>query len=316
MKLYPFKFKPIFKPRIWGGQTLRTFFNKQIPSDTKIGESWELTDLPDNHSEITNGDLAGQTLDKVVAQFGPDITGPIDFQKQFPILIKILDARDILSVQVHPDRTACKKMGTGAPKTECWYIIDACPGAFIYKGIKPGITKEIFKKSLQESNVADYLVKVPVVSGQCHFLPSGTCHAIGGGLLIAEIQQPSDTTYRVFDWNRLDPDTQKPRQLHIKEALQCIHFNQTVDQLPVRTAGRLVDADEFKVDKIEASLDSELTFAPGIMRIIMVTSGSGRLVIADGTETPFVAGDTILIPAASKVKVSFDTNIELLIVTI
>jgi mannose-6-phosphate isomerase len=316
MKLYPLKFKPIFKNRIWGGQTLRSVLNKSIPTGQKIGESWELTDLPDNHSEIVNGDLAGQTLDKVVAQFGSDITGAIDFQQPFPLLIKILDAQDMLSVQVHPDKNTCKKMGIGAPKTECWYIMDACPGAFIYKGIKPGTTAAIFESAIKNDNVADYLIKVPVAVGQCHFLPSGTCHAIGAGLLIAEIQQPSDTTYRVFDWNRLDPDTQKPRQLHIKEALQCIHFNQTADQLPVRTAGRLVDADEFKVDKIEASLDSELTFAPGIMRIIMVTSGSGRLVIADGTETPFVAGDTILIPAAVKVKASFDTNVELLMVTI
>jgi mannose-6-phosphate isomerase len=316
MILYPLKFKPIFKSRIWGGVALREFFNKPVPSGQKIGESWELTDLPDNHSQIANGDLAGRTLDKVIAQFGSDIAGQIDFRQPFPLLIKILDADDILSVQVHPDQAACEKMGVGSPKTECWYIMDARPGAFIYKGIKPGTTAQMFEKSIQNGNVADFLIKVPVEPGQCHFLPSGTCHAIGGGLLIAEIQQPSDTTYRVFDWNRLDPDTRKPRQLHVQEAMQSIHFNQSADQLPVRTEGRLVDAAEFKVDKLQYSSKSEFDFESGIMRAIMVISGSGRFVGFDNSRTSFTMGDTLLLPAACRVKAVFDTKTEMLMVTI
>jgi mannose-6-phosphate isomerase len=315
-KLYPLKFKPIFKTRIWGGQALRSVLNKSIPSGRKIGESWELTDLPDNHSEIINGDLAGRTLDQVIAQFGSDVTGQIDFTKPFPLLIKILDAQDILSVQVHPDENTCRKMGTGAPKTECWYIMDAHPGAFIYKGIKPGTTPEQFRKSLSDGTVADYLIKVPVIPGQCHFLPSGTCHAIGGGLLIAEIQQPSDTTYRVFDWNRLDPDSGKPRQLHIEESMQSIHFNQAADSLPVRTEGRLVDAAEFKVDKLQCSCGEEMNLNPGIMRAVMVITGSGRLIGPDNIHTPFTMGDTLLIPAACPAKARFDSMSQLLVVTI
>jgi mannose-6-phosphate isomerase len=316
MKLYPLKFKPIFKSRIWGGQALRSVLNKSIPLGQKIGESWELTDLPDNHSEITNGDLAGQTLDQVIAKFGSDITGQIDFRKPFPLLIKILDAQDILSVQVHPDENTCKKMGTGAPKTECWYIMDARPGAFIYKGIKPGTNADVFRKSIQDGNVADYLIKVPVAVGQCHFLPSGTCHAIGGGLLIAEIQQPSDTTYRVFDWNRLDPDTGKSRQLHIEQSLQSIHFNQPTDQLTVRTDGRLVDAAEFKVDKMQCNCGQQISYDPCIMRVTMIISGSGQLIGPDHTQMSFTIGDTLLIPAACKAKAVFDSNTEMLIVTI
>jgi mannose-6-phosphate isomerase len=316
MRLYPLKFKPIFKPRIWGGQALRSVLNKSIPAGQKIGESWELTDLPDNHSEIINGDLAGQTLDKVIAQFGSDITGQIDFRKPFPLLIKILDAQDILSVQVHPDDDTCRKMGTGAPKTECWYIMDARSGAFIYKGVKPGTNAEIFADSIKNGNVADYLVKVPVMQGQCHFLPSGTCHAIGGGLLIAEIQQPSDTTYRVFDWNRLDSDTGKPRQLHIEQSLQSIHFNQSADQLPVRTSGRLVDSKEFKVEKMEGTPNSELSFIPGIMRAVMCISGSGRLAGPDNGQMPFTMGDTLLVPAACQTNAVFDTKTQMLVITI
>jgi mannose-6-phosphate isomerase len=316
MKLYPLKFKPIFKTRIWGGQSLRSVLNKPIPSGQKIGESWELTDLPDNHSEIINGYLAGQTLDKVIAKFGSDITGQIDFRKPFPLLIKILDAQDILSVQVHPDENTCRKMGTGAPKTECWYIMDARPGAFIYKGIKSGTTPEQFKKSLADGNVADYLIKVTVTPGQCHFLPSGTCHAIGAGLLIAEIQQPSDTTYRVFDWNRIDSDTGKPRQLHIEQSLQSIHFNQDTDSLPVRTEGRLVDVAEFKVDKMQCNCGQQISFDSGIMRVIMVISGLGQLIGPDNTQTSFTMGDTLLIPAACRIKTHFDSKTQLLVVTI
>lgn len=316
MKIYPLKFKPIFKTRIWGGQALRAFFNKPIPPNAKIGESWELTDLPDNHSEVISGQLAGRTLNEVIAQYRSDVTGHVDWQKPFGLLIKILDAQDVLSVQVHPDCDACKKMGTGAPKTECWYIIDAQPGAFIYKGVKPGTTAEVFKKSIQNGTVADYLVKVPVKPGQCHFLPSGTCHAIGAGLLIAEIQQPSDTTYRVFDWNRLDPATGKSRQLHIEQALQCIHFNQSADQLSVKTAGRLVDADEFKVEKIDAAAQDLLAFEAGIMRVLMIISGTGRLLGPDNIETPFTAGDTILVPAACGTKCAFIRETQMLVVTI
>ncbi|MBM4103523.1 MAG: mannose-6-phosphate isomerase [Planctomycetes bacterium] len=316
MMLYPFKFKPLFKQRIWGGTALYSFFNKPIPAGRKIGESWELTDLPDNHSEIANGDLAGQTLNKVIERYRTDVTGRIDWQQPFPLLIKILDADDILSVQVHPDYAACKKMGEGSPKTECWYIIDARPGAFIYKGLKPGTTADVFKASIQNGNCVDFLVKVPVKPGECHFLPPGTCHAIGSGLLIAEIQQPSDTTYRVFDWNRLDPDTGKPRPLHIEQAMESIRFNQPNDILPVRTEGRLVDAVEFKVDKLQYNPGDEVCFNPGIMRAVIVISGSGQLIDSNNSRTPFVMGDTLLIPAACQSKAVLTRKTEMLIVTI
>ena len=223
MQVYPLKFRPIYKQRIWGGQKLREFFGKDIPPFEKIGESWELADLPNGKSVIANGKLAGQTLNSVIEKYPKEITGNENFCGPFPLLIKLLDAEDILSVQVHPDEQTCRRMGTGEPKTECWYIISAAKGAFIYKGLKKDVGKEQFAEAIKKGNVAELLKKVPVKQGECHFLPAGTAHSIGAGLLIAEIQMPSDTTYRVFDWNRVD-DTGKHRQLHIEQALESIQI--------------------------------------------------------------------------------------------
>ncbi|MCX5635271.1 MAG: class I mannose-6-phosphate isomerase, partial [Planctomycetota bacterium] len=248
MKMYPLKFQPVYKERIWGGQKLRESFGKDIPPLKKIGESWELTDLPNNKSVITNGELAGKTLETVIKKYPKEITGDKNFAGPFPLLIKFLDAEDILSVQVHPDEETCRKTGKGEPKTECWYILAAQAGAVIYKGLKKGVTKEQFAQAIEKGTVAELLVKITVKKGQCHFLPAGTAHAIGAGLLIAEIQMPSDTTYRIFDWGRLD-QTGKPRQLHIKEAIESIHFDSSNDNLSVTTVGRLVDCKYFKVDK-------------------------------------------------------------------
>ena len=222
MKPYPLKFRPIYKQRIWGGQKLRELFGKDIPAGEKIGESWELADLPDDKSVIANGELAGQTISSVIEKYPKEITGDENFSGPFPLLIKFLDAEDILSVQVHPDAQSCRRIGKGNPKTECWYIISAVGGAVIYKGLKKGVSRKQFAAAIKEGSVAELLAKVPVEAGECHFLPAGTAHSIGAGLLIAEIQTPSDTTYRVFDWNRVD-DTGKARELHIEEALESIH---------------------------------------------------------------------------------------------
>ena len=315
MNIYPLKFKPLFKERIWGGQQLRSFFGKDLPANRKIGESWELADLPEDKSEIINGPLAGKTLDEVIAQYGSSITGVDNYQPPFPLLIKILDARDDLSVQVHPDAKTCKRTGKGAPKTECWYIIDARPGAVIYKCLKPGTTKGQFAKAIEDGTCADYLVKVPVEVGQCHFLPSGTCHAIGAGLLIAEIQQPSDTTYRVFDWNRIDPATGKGRQLHVADALESIHFDSSGDNLSVETTGQLVDADEFKVNKGHLMPGCEILLT-GQMKVLMILDGCGQIVSEQTPTTVFEKGDTLLVPAAFEGVMQFDKPCEYLTATV
>ncbi|MGD8786773.1 MAG: class I mannose-6-phosphate isomerase [Phycisphaerales bacterium] len=315
MKAYPLKFKPIYKQRIWGGQKLREIFGKDLPPFEKIGESWELADLPEDKSIIDNGKLAGLNIKSAIGNYPEEITGVKDFSGPFPLLIKFLDAQDILSVQVHPDEETCKRMGKGEPKTECWYIILAEPGAVIYKGLKKGVTKEQFAEAIEKGNVADMLEKISVKEGECHFLPSGTAHAIGPGLVIAEIQLPSDTTYRVFDWNRVD-DSGKPRDLHIEEALESIHFDASGDNLSVETIGRLVDCEYFKVDKGHQAKDCELLFSPGKVKVMIVITGSGIIREPGGDTVEFKAGDTLLVPAAYEGVVCFADDTKYLTITI
>ena len=315
MKAYPLKFKPIYKQRIWGGQKLREVFDKDLPPFEKIGESWELADLPDDKSVISNGELAGQTLCSAIEKYPKEITGNEDFSGPFPLLIKLLDAQDILSVQVHPDPETCRRMSKGEPKTECWYIISAEPDAVIYKGLKEGVTKEQFAEAIKKGNVADMLKKVLVEPGECHFLPAGTAHAIGPGLLIAEIQMPSDTTYRVFDWNRVD-ETGKARKLHIEEALESIHFDASGDNLSVTTVGRLVDCEYFKVNKGRQGKDCELLLSPGQVKTLIIISGFGTIPGAGVEPVEFKAGDTLLIPAVYEGVMRFADDTEYLTVTI
>ena len=331
MKAYPLKFRPIFKQRIWGGQKLREVFDKDIPPFEKIGESWELADLPNDKSVISNGELAGETLNSAIEKYPKEITGNEDFLGPFSLLIKFLDAQDILSVQVHPDPETCQRMGKGEPKTECWYIISAEPGAVIYKGLKKGVTKEQFAEAIEEGNVADLLAKVQVEKGQCHFLPAGTAHAIGPGLLIAEIQMPSDTTYRVFDWNRVD-EAGKARELHIEEALESIHFDASADNLSVTTMGRLVDCEYFRIDKGHQGKDCELLLSPGPpkaglsqsspsawspwMKTLIIISGFGTISGIGAEPVEFKAGDTLLVPAVYEGVIRFAGDTEYLTVTL
>jgi mannose-6-phosphate isomerase len=315
MIAYPLKFRAIYKQRIWGGQKLRDVFGKELPASEKIGESWELADLPDDKSVITNGELAGQTIRAVIEQYPKEMTGDENFPTPFPLLIKILDAEDVLSVQVHPDPETCRRTGRGEPKTECWYIISAADDAVIYKGLKEGVTREQFAEAIEKGAVAEMLVKVPVKRGECHFLPAGTAHAIGPGLLIAEIQTPSDTTYRVFDWNRVD-DAGNTRELHIEQALESIHFDMSGDDLPVTTMGRLVDCEYFKVDKGHQGKNCEVLLSPDGMKTLIILSGFGTILGTEGEPVEFSAGDCLLIPAAYEGAMRFVGDTHYLTVTL
>jgi len=315
MNMYPFKFEPIYKHRIWGGRELEEVFGKKLPPEQKIGESWELADLPEDKSVIANGAMAGMTLDEAIRRHPEEIVGDSSHTGPFPLLIKLLDAQDVLSVQVHPDPETCKRTGVGDPKTECWYVIEAEPGAVIYKGLKPGVTRETFAEAIREGTVEQMLLRVPVSVGECHFLPAGTAHAIGAGLLIAEVQMPSDTTYRVFDWNRVD-DSGKGRQLHIEEAIESIHFDASKDILSLETVGRLVDCPFFKLDKGHQAENGELLLARGQMRVLMVLRGSGSICDAQDEVVGFTAGDTLLIPAAYEGAVTFDAETQYLTITV
>jgi len=315
MNVYPLKFEPIYKHRIWGGRKLQDVFGKDLPPEEKIGESWELADLPQDKSVIANGALAGVTLIEAIRQHPEAITGDSSFAGPFPLLIKLLDAQEILSVQVHPDPATCKRTGRGNPKTECWYVIEAEPDAVIYKGLKPGVTRETFAESIREGTVEQMLLRVAVQAGECHFLPAGTPHSIGAGLLIAEVQTPSDTTYRVFDWNRVD-DSGKGRQLHIEDALDSIHFDASKDNLSVETVGRLVDCPYFKLDKGHQAENCELLLSRGRMKVLITLSGKGRICGSHDETAGFVAGDTLLIPAAYEGAMTFDAETQYLTITV
>lgn len=308
MNFYPLKFRPIYKELIWGGHKLKNILGKDFPADKKIGESWELADLPNDKSIITNGEFAEKTLCELLQKYPEQITGQKNYQPPFGLLIKFIDAADVLSVQVHPDKDAVKKLKTGKAKTECWYIISCEPNSCIYKGLKAGVTKGQFAQSIKDGTCAELLNKVSVKPGQCHFLPAGTVHATGAGILLAEIQTPSDTTFRVFDWNRLQ--NSKPRQLHIEQALESIHFDQKVKDLTVTTDGRLADTEFFKIDKISRQAGVTEKIAKGTMKVIIIINGSGQT-----GSVEFAKGQTILIPAAFEGEITFSSDTEHLSVT-
>ncbi|UCG46437.1 MAG: class I mannose-6-phosphate isomerase [Phycisphaerales bacterium] len=312
---YPLKFRPIYKQRIWGGRKLEDFFGKDLPPGEKIGESWELADLPLDKSEVANGEFAGRNIRELIEEYPEQITGRPDFGPAFGLLIKFLDAEDILSVQVHPDEATCRRLGEGEPKTECWYIISAAPGAVIYKGLRQGVTREQFAAAVAEGAVAELLEKVPVAAGECHILPAGTAHSIGAGLLIAEIQTPSDTTYRVFDWNRVDSDG-RARDLHIEQALESIHFDASRDALTVKTMGRLVDSEYFRVDKGHQAPNCEVLVSGGKMKTLVAITGGGTAFGTEGETVEFRAGETLLFPAAYEGVVRFAQDTQYLTITI
>jgi mannose-6-phosphate isomerase len=224
--LPPLVFQPIFKPRVWGGRMLETLYGKPLPPDEPIGESWEITDRPEGVSEVAAGPLAGRTLRELMEQHRAGLLGEAaDCGGRFPLLVKLLDARQMLSLQVHPPARRAAELG-GEPKTEMWYVAHAEPDAELMAGVRPGVTRERFAQMLRDGTAAEAVPRLRVQVGDALFLPSGRLHALGAGLVVFEIQQNSDTTYRVFDWNRVGTDG-RPRELHIEPALASIDFSDT-----------------------------------------------------------------------------------------
>lgn len=302
--LYPLTFQPIFKDRIWGGRELERLYAKKLPGTAPIGESWEISDRPGDASVVTNGPLAGTNLRTLMEQHSREILGSAApaAAGRFPLLCKILDAREKLSLQVHPpaDRAAALK---GEPKTEMWYIADAAPGASLYVGLRAGVTRAQFEQKIQDGSVAECFHRIPVQAGDTMFLPSGRVHAIGDGLVIFEIQQNSDTTYRVFDWNRVGLDGQ-PRELHVGPSLASIDFADFEPALVatpfVESAGlrrrSLVQDPLFHVELCQLPAHATAPLAPQKLQIIAVTKGSATVTGGTGSAT-LTAGQFALIPA-------------------
>lgn len=288
--LYPLTFEPIFKERIWGGRKLEQLYHKALPPNVPIGESWEVTDRPEGESVISNGPFKGKTLHWLVENHSEELFGK-KISGNFPLLIKILDAQEKLSLQVHPPARLAPLLG-GEPKTEMWYIAHANPGAELYVGLKRGVTRADFETKIKDGTVADCFHRVPVKTGDAMFLPSGRVHAIGAGLVIFEVQQNSDTTYRVFDWNRVDK-TGKARDLHVKESLASIDFEDFEPALQSRDAKTIVENDLFRVSKVDLQSGATAKFG-GALEIIGMLSGTGKM----SPPLPLIAGQFCLVPAS------------------
>lgn len=275
-------------PRIWGGRGLESQFGKKLPPNEQIGESWEIVDRPEAQSVVTNGPLKGKTLHELWTEHGENIFGNVAEAPRFPLLIKLLDAQEKLSLQVHPPERVAAKLG-GEPKTEFWYVAAAEANAELLVGLKETTTRDQFEAALNSGSLAEQVHAIQVKAGDAMFLPAGRFHAIGAGNLLVEIQQNSDTTYRVFDWNRLD-ETGKPRQLHIEQALDSIDFGDCQPQL-LRPKGELLVRDKlFEIQKW--NLDSAREIAPpGQFAIVCCLTGSLRCADVD-----LVPGEFFLVP--------------------
>jgi mannose-6-phosphate isomerase len=289
----PLTFEPIFMERIWGGRKLSDLFGKELPAGKRIGESWEIVDRPEAQSIVAAGPLKGKTLHELWTEDRSSIFGEVPDAPRFPVLIKLLDAHDKLSLQVHPPERIARKLG-GEPKTEFWYVAAADTGAELLLGLHDAITRDQFETALREETAADYVHKVRVKPGDTAFLPAGRLHAISPGNLLIEIQQNSDTTYRVFDWNRVDPMTDKPRELHIEQALQSIDFNDVRPRLLPAEGELLLSHKLFEIQKWNLAAPREIS-SQGQFAIVCCLTGSLRCGDAD-----LSPGEFFLVPASPK----------------
>jgi mannose-6-phosphate isomerase len=285
----PLTFEPIFMERIWGGRRLESTFGKKLPPQKRIGESWEIVDRADAQSVVARGPLKGKTLHELWIEDRAWLFGQVPDTPRFPLLIKILDAHEKLSLQVHPPEQLAGKLG-GEPKTEFWYVADADPDAELLLGFREAIQRDQFESALREGTAADYVHKISVKPDDAAFLPAGRLHAVSAGNLLIEIQQNSDTTYRVFDWNRVD-DKGKPRQLHIEQALQCINFNDVAPKLLEPEGELLVRHELFEIQKW--NLEQPRAVAP-LGQFAIVCCLTGQLACANVELAP---GEFFLLPA-------------------
>ncbi len=310
---YPIRFEPIFVERIWGGRKLQTALGKDLPPGKLIGESWEISDCGEHVSTVANGPLAGTRLRELMSRLASAILGidagprgavGAELVPQFPLLVKWLDTRDRLSVQVHPPDGHARLPAGERGKSECWFVVDADSAAEIFVGLKRGIDRSAFEHELSRGTADRCLNVWPARPGDFYSVPAGTVHAIGGGVLIAEIQQTSDVTLRLFDWNRLDPATGRPRELHVAAALDVIDFDRAalgpVNVAPNARSGPAAveltppDCREFAVTWRRIVADQPLGAADRF-HVLVCIDGRGELV--GGETVPIARGDCVLLPA-------------------
>ena len=303
----PITFSPLYMERVWGGRELENVYGRCLPDPLHpFGEAWEIVDREKEQSIVDDGPFAGTSLHELWTKHREEIFGSgfLDYPR-FPILIKVLDARDDLSIQVHPPVHLAASLG-GEPKTEMWFIADCDPGARLYVGLKNGVTREDFEKSITTGSVADCVHAITPKPGDSIFIASGRLHAIGAGFLIHEIQQNSDTTYRVFDWNRLGLDG-KPRELHVAESLASIDFNDFEPEMDLPVGDTLAQCEYFKTDrKTLVAGESLMNPLAGQFSIISVVEGS----VESALGKVFGKGKFLLLPKdGSPLKALVDSTV-------
>ncbi len=305
------RLQPLYQDRVWGGQALASAFQRSLPPDRPIGESWEIVDRPEAQSVVSGGAFTGQSLRAVLADQSAAIMGPTwPADRPFPILVKWLDCKERLSLQVHPPAAVAPEL-KGEPKTENWYIAACAPGSHLMVGLKRGVTRPQFEQALTDLTLEDCVHRFPVAAGDSILVQSGQIHAIDGGNLILEIQQNSDTTYRVYDWGRVGLDG-KPRAMHVEQSLKSINWDD-FEPAPVRgerAAATIAAAREFSVRRLPLGAGEAVTFAAGEQpRILSVVEG--RLV--DPTGEVLARGDNVILPFAVKNTFIAETDALLLV---
>lgn len=316
------RFQPLYQERVWGGRALESALGRALPGSNPIGESWEVVDRPEAQSVVVGGSQAGRSLREIIAQHTADVMGPKwTATKPFPILVKWLDCRERLSLQVHPPASVAGEL-KGEPKTENWYIAATAPGAELIVGLKRGVTREQFERALADNTLEGCVHHFNVAAGDSILVHSGQIHAIDAGNLILEIQQNSDTTYRVYDWGRMGLDG-KPRQMHVQQSLRAIDWADFEPE-PLRaapTSGTIADCEEFTIRRVVLGAGERLHLRSGEQpRLVSVVSGTISAASDAQVSSPrsssgtrFERGDNVLAPYAGAFTFTAETTAILLV---
>ncbi len=310
--MQPLVFEPFFRPQVWGGRRLEAYLGRPLPGDGPFGEAWVLSAQPLHVSRVAEGPHAGALLTDLWVDYYEELAGlpakPSVACRPFPLLFKYLDCQELLSIQVHPDDAMARRLGAGdSGKTEAWIVLDADPAAQIYAGLLPGTTRADVERHLDRGTLADCLNRLRPRRGDCIFIPAGTVHAVGGGVLIAEVQQSSDVTFRLFDWNRLGQDG-RPRELHIEQSLAAIDWSApraeprsgaTIAGLPIGIDGRrLVECPFFTIERFRFNAPVPWSPAAG-PSVWMLLEGAAELSAGGGYRRELRRGDVVLVPASA-----------------